>query len=306
MIQIPRPGLALARSQHGLVTLEQLAAAGVTARTRSRLLTGGQLVPVAQGVSRIASHPVTFEQRCLGALLAAPSAALSGPSAGRIFGLRRCTTDDVHLLARNTVTLDGVVAHRTTLLRPTDITTVGAFRLLRPARLICDLAVYLSDDDLDSVIEQVLERRMASMSLIRAVANEFTAPGRNGTKRLRRVLNGRAGWTRPGESDLERRLCRALADRSLDVVPQFDVELDGGRHVRLDLALPAVRLAVEVDHATWHAGRLDVERDKRRDRQLTRLGWTVVRVTDRDIESRLEETVDEIVMIARRLESAAS
>ena len=231
---------------------------------------------------------------------------LSGPSAGRIYGLRRCTADDVHLLARNAVTLDGVVAHRTTLLRPTDVTTVGAFRLLRPARLICDLAVYLSDDDLDSVIEQMLERRIASMAVIRAVANEFKAPGRNGTKRLRRVLNGREDWTRPAESDLERRLARALAGRGLDIVAQLDVELDGGRHVRLDLAVPAVRLAVEVDHATWHAGRLDVERDKRRDRQLARLGWTVVRVTDRDIQSRLPETVDEIMMIVHRLESAAS
>lgn len=306
MIQIPRPGLALARTQHGLVTLAQLEGAGVTARTRSRLLAGGQLVPVAQGVYRIASHPLTFEQRCLGALLAAPDAALSGPSAGRIFGLRRCATDDVHLIARKAITLDGVVTHRTTLLRSTDVTTAGPFRLLRPARLVCDLAAYLSDDDLDSVIEQVLDRRMASMSVIRAVADEFTAPGRNGTKRVRRVLNGRADWTRPGESDLERRLARALADMGLDVVAQLDVELDGGRRVRLDLAVPAVRLAVEVDHATWHAGRLDVERDKRRDRQLTRLGWTVVRVTDRDIESRLPETVDEIMTIARRLESAAS
>ena len=70
------------------------------------------------------------------------------------------------------------------------------------------------------------------------------------------------------------------------------------------MAMPELRLGIEVDHVTWHGGRLDVERDKRRDRDLARLGWQVVRVTDGDVEHRLAATVDDLIAIARRRRAA--
>jgi very-short-patch-repair endonuclease len=73
--------------------------------------------------------------------------------------------------------------------------------------------------------------------------------------------------------------------------------------VFLDLADASLRLGVEVDHVTWHGGRLDAQRDKRRDRQLARLGWTVVRVTDDDVTRRLDEAVQHIIDIAALCEA---
>jgi very-short-patch-repair endonuclease len=186
------------------------------------------------------------------------------------------------------------------LLGPDDAVVRDAIRLLRPARLLCDLAGHLDDMALESVLEQMLDRRMLSIQSARAAAKRFVAPGRPGSLRLGRVLDSRPDWLKPAESDLELRMWRALSGRGLEVERQYPVLLDTGRKVRLDIAIPTIMLAIEVDHATWHGGRLDAQRDKRRDRELTRLGWTSTRVTDADIEERFEATVGDVLAIVER------
>jgi len=296
MNELPRPLLAVARSRHGLVTADDLDRFGVGRNQRRRLVASGVLVRVHRGVLRFASHPVTFEQRCQAALLFAPDAVLSGPTAGRIWGLRKVFTDDVHILARRTIHVTTINAHQTDLLRDADITTQRELRVLRPARLLCDLAWHLDDAALESVFEQMLERRMTTVETVRRAARAFCAQGRPGSVRLARVIESRREWLRPADSDLELRLHRALSEAGLELERQVFVELDSGV-VAIDLADRATRFGIEVDHVTWHHGRLDLERDKRRDRQLTRLGWTMSRVTDSDVDQRLAETVDQLVGI---------
>jgi very-short-patch-repair endonuclease len=297
MFLLPRDLHATARTQFGLVTVEQLNQAGVRGRRRMAAFNEGQLVPLFDGVYRLASHPDSFDQRCLAAILAAPGACLSGPTAGRLYGFRKVYTTDVHLLAWNTIELPGVAAHRSSFLRPADITTWGRLRILRPARLICDLARFLSHEDLESVIEQAIDRSLVDMALMRDIARLFARPGRDGSARLARVLDHRADWLRPADSHLEVALSRSLRSRGVQLVPQYSVQLDDGEVVRLDLAVPELRFGIEIDHVTWHGGRLDVQRDKRRDRRLMLVGWTVARVGDEDVTRRLATTTDELVRI---------
>lgn len=298
MQPLPRQLISIARGRHGLLTSEQLAI--VSGRQRNSLIESGQVVIVHRGVYRLASHAESFEQRCLAACLAAPDAALSGPTEGRLLGLRRVTTDDVHILARRTILLQGVVAHRTTMLTTGDVQMRGDLRVLRPARLACDLAAHVDDAVLESVIEQMIDRGLVALPTLRSMARRFCTPGRNGSARLARVLDGRPNWRRPVDSDIELRLLRALTGRGLVVTTQEPVRLDGGRTIHLDLAIAELGVGIEVDHVTWHGGRLDVQRDKARDRALMRLGWTVIRVTDEDIERRLPMVVEDIIEIAAR------
>ena len=104
------------------------------------------------------------------------------------------------------------------------------------------------------------------------------------------MLDSRRDWLKPVDSDLELRVWRGLADRGHQLSRQVTVRLDTGGTARLDLGDVEMRLGIEVDHVTWHGGRLDAQSDKRRDRLLLRLGWTVVRVTDEDIEQRFVAT----------------
>lgn len=300
MVTLPRPLLAVAREQRGLLTTDNLYTHAVSRSARGRLLTSGMLVAVHKGVYRLGSHPTTFEQRCLAALLFAPDAVLSGLTAARVWGLRKAMTDDIHILAKRTIHLREISPHTTDLLSDADIVERHRLRLLRPPRLLCDLAWQLDDASLESVFEQMLERDMLSVDAARRAARAFCTRGRPGSVRLARVLDGRPAWLKPADSDLELRLWRALSAAGLQMQRQYRVELDAGV-VYLDLAEPSIRFGVEVDHVSWHGGHLDAERDKRRDRELTRQRWTMCRVTDDDVTNHLHHTVRQLTDIASTL-----
>ena len=72
------------------------------------------------------------------------------------------------------------------------------------------------------------------------------------------------------------------------------MRLPDGRTVHPDLVWPEARLAVEVDHVTWHGGRIESTYDKWRDRQMRLPGWEVDRVTDADICKRPVGTVRDL------------
>lgn len=306
MQAFPPSLIATARRQFGLLTVDDFQIAGVSQHVRSAAISAGVLAPVHRTVFVLTSHEQTFEQRCAAACLAVPDAALSGPTAGRLLGLRRVTTNDVHVVANRMIKLNDVVAHRTNFWRPLDIDRRGPLRILKPARLACDLASFLDDEGLESVIEQLIDRRWVQIDAMRDLARQFMASGRNGTARLGRVLDHRPNWRRPVGSDLELRLLRVLEQRGLSLSNQVRVTLDTGRDVLIDLADPVIKFGIEVDHVTWHGGRLDAQRDKVRDRMLTRQGWTIVRVTDDDIERRFAATVDQLVEIADIARARAS
>lgn len=297
MKPFPRALTEVVRRQRGLVTATQLVDHRIVGRRRTEALQAGTIVTVHRGVYRFGTHPVTFEQRCLGALLAAPSAVIAGPTAGRLYGLRKVATEDIHVISRSTVFLEDIHAHKTDLLDRSDRRIIDGLRVLAPTRLLCDLAWHLDDAALESVLEQMLQRRLLTVPAARAQARRFRTRGRPGSRRLGRTLERRPEWLRPVDSDLELRLWRALRARGVMLERQVPVQLDGGETIRLDLASPALRLAIEVDHVTWHGGRLETQADKRRDREMSRLGWVVSRVTDHDIEHLLPETLDQLVAI---------
>ena len=71
--------------------------------------------------------------------------------------------------------------------------------------------------------------------------------------------------------------------------------LPNGVLIHPDVAVPDARWAVEVDHVTWHGGRLDAQRDKGRDRQARWIDWQVDRVTDHELRDDFQATIGELV-----------
>ena len=63
---------------------------------------------------------------------------------------------------------------------------------------------------------------------------------------------------------------------------------------KVDLALPEVMLAVEVDGNT-HKTKLGRERDAKKDRVLSGLGWTVLRFSNREIASGTSACAQEVL-----------
>src|SRR5690606_14427831 len=140
------------------------------------------------------------------------------------------------------------------------------------------------------------------------VRRRLSGRGRPGLARVNRVLSRRAAWQRPAGSGLELRVLRALETRGVTgIVRQPPLRLPDGVVIHPDGAIPALRWAVEVDHVTWHGGRLDAQRDKGRDRKARRIGWQVDRVTDVELAERFDDTIGDLIdlITLRRRELAA-
>jgi very-short-patch-repair endonuclease len=106
------------------------------------------------------------------------------------------------------------------------------------------------------------------------------------TARRTALLRERAAGMRAALTPSEAALWQALRGRQLGVAFRRQVVI-GGAFIA-DFAAPAARLVVEVDGG-YHAERRGA--DARRDRELRRLGWRVVRLPARLVAERLAEAV---------------
>lgn len=82
----------------------------------------------------------------------------------------------------------------------------------------------------------------------------------------------------PAQSGLEQDFVAAIRSVGLpEPQRQYPLRLLSGESIRLDLAWPEVKLAVEPGHSWWHGGDLGVRRDIARDRACGEVGWYVAR-----------------------------
>ena len=289
------------RLQHGVVSAEQLAAHGITAQQRQTLVRTRVFRPLHQGVYVSTAVSLSIAARCVAACLAVPDLVISGPTAARLRNLRKVSDNtDIHALGLHGPTrLAGVVVHRTNQLDFANDVEVrpDGIRMLRPARLAFDLARFLDDQSFESVVEQMIDRQLCNIPRFFATGRRLKRPGREGTARFARVLAKRPAWAKPKDSDLEVELLRALSDRGVVLVPQFELELPDGSVVHLDGGDSGRRFGVEVDHVTWHGGRVSRVYDKWRDRQTDRLGWVIPRVPDEELRDHWVMTLNDLVEI---------
>ena len=295
-------------AHHGIIDHARLHEFGVLGHHLDRLVRAGHLVRVHRSVYRSAQWPVTTFGRGLAACLAVDGGVLSHRWAGTLWELRKCppvgAADAVELLVRSgrQPRTPGITARRTDRLGDEDVVKrPDGIRLTNPARTACDLAVHLDEDDLASVLEQVMDRYRIQFVTVLRTATRLISPGRPGGARLGAVLYGRPVGGRPMGSHLERRVLQALRATGLaEPVRQHPITLDTGVEVHADLAYPSIGLVVEVDHRTWHSG-AQMALDKRRDRLVALAGYQTIRITDDDVAHRLAETADQIARLHHRL-----
>jgi hypothetical protein len=292
------------RDHHGVVASDELARLGITDGQRRLLVESGVLTVVHEGVYQCAATPDSFESRCAALCAADASLVIACMSAGRLWGLRRCAdAPDVHVMtARLTKpVLHGALVHRTSSLPPMDVVVwPDGIRVTSPPRTVFDLARHLGDLDLESVIEQVLDRRHCTVPTLYAVGRRLCRRGRPGSDRFARVMSSRPAWRRPADSHPEVVLRGALASAGLrGLVTQPAVKLPDGSVIHPDLGIPGDGFYIEIDDAAWHAGRLDAAYDRRRDRLVRLTGATVERVDTSDVTGRLAATVSELLAAHR-------
>jgi very-short-patch-repair endonuclease len=294
---------ATVATRHGIVTHAELSADGVTHHAVRRLVEHGVLIAVHKRVYRFTTSPDTFESRCAAACAADPFAIVSGVAAARLWQFRHVWRPDVpHLLVGHdrTPVTRGVVLRRSNMISDVDVVERrDGIRVASPPRAWFDCARDVDDGRFERLTEWVLDQH-CTVPTLWETARRLQARGRPGLARVKRIMEARDDWQKPAGSGLELRVLKALEHRGIRLIRQYPLRLADGTTIHPDGADPSIRWAVEIDHVTWHGGRLDAQYDKRRDRAARLAGWQVERVTDLELADGFTVVIDQLVALHRQ------
>jgi very-short-patch-repair endonuclease len=287
--------------QHGVVSREQLLAAGQTPRVIRRAVEAGRLRLVFRGVYAVGHVALRREGWWMAALLACgEGAALSHRTAATVWGL---TTGPTLPIDVTTSTDHGrkhrqITTHRM-LVAPLDAVVRDNLRVTTPSRTIVDLAATLKGRALREVVERAQDLNRFDPTDIRDTLAH--TPRRPGTKRLNDLITLMAPDDDNARSHLER-LFLALTRKAKLPKPTANHEIAGRRR---DFAWPDQRLVVETDGYRYHASRTAKRRDNRRDRELTAVGWRPVRFTYEEVAFEPSMVGEELAQLLRNARTAA-
>jgi very-short-patch-repair endonuclease len=264
----------LAARQHGVVTLLQLLAAGLTrAAIRHRERTG-RVIRLSRGVYAVGHAGLPYEGRVLASVLACGEGAAAGRlTAAYLLGASRFGRPalDAVVVPQQRRARAGIRLHASTTLRPADVTTHRGIPITRFARTVVDLEDVLTAHQAANVLHRGAYRGLFGELALR----DQLARARR-TKVVRRALDlylsGSAGT-------------RSLAEdaflRLVTQEPLVNTHLLGEE---VDFFWPDRRLVVEID-GPHHGRRTTREDDRRRDAKLTAAGYAVTRFADGDVHS---------------------
>lgn len=182
--------------------------------------------------------------------------------------------------------------------------TVDGIPCTSPARTLVDLAGVVSTRTLRSAFERAAARRMLDLAQVEAALT----PGRRGAKALRGLIDE---WRQAAPASKTQKLKSPLEAMVLPLVLGHEVptpranapvRLAEGRQIEVDFLWEQQRFVLEADSRDFHATAVAFERDRWRDRELMRAGYTSLRVTRLQAESEADAIAE---TIASRLQSGA-
>lgn len=270
----------LAARQHGVLTRQQLAGAGVSKGTIDRRLESGRLKPIHRGVYLVGPVLPPFALEMAACLACGPMAVLSHRSAAAVWGFvpagRRRTMDVIIKPGGGTRRL-GITTHRPEGVEPDETTVFEGVPITTPGRTLYDIARVLRPKALERAISEAFAGGRITPDELATVGRRYA--GRPGGRRLVEAI-GEDG-PRLTRSEAEARFIRLLSRAGLPK-PRVNRVLAG---YEVDFHWPEERLVVEIDGFAYHGSRRSFESDRARDADLSRAGFQVVRVTWNQLSS---------------------
>lgn len=239
-------------------------------------------------------------------LACGPAAALSHLAAAALHRMRASAASliDVSVMRPSSVARPGIRVHRSAHLTRADVTQIDAIPVTSVPRSLLDLAVVLTDSQLERTCEQaVLEGLFDMRAMSELLARSH---GQRGVRKLRGVLaRGDLGQDVPA-SGLERRF-RDLCERAGLPPPEINRHLLlGNEYHKVDFLWRRERAVIEVDGARYHSTGWQRSRDAERDGLLRAQGYRAARIREEEIASRPERAAQTAVALIEESRRAAS
>jgi hypothetical protein len=282
----------IAGRQHGIVTLGQLEAVGLTRYAVAQRAKKGRLHRVHQGVYAVGHQAPSWHGRWIAATLACgEGAVLSHGSAASLWGLLKPIDGPIHVSIPSTSGRSkrrGIHLHRApSLAEPSPSPSYPRQAGGRRGRL---LATHRDNIPVTTVARTIEDLRTSSLPeyLVRRAIRQAELKG----MKLAGIETDRT------RSDLESAF---LALFTAHGIPAPEVNPKLGRY-EIDFLWRDQRLIVEADTWTYHRGSISFEDDHARDLDLRRQGYAILRFTDRQLESEPERIAADI---RKELDAAA-
>ena len=271
---------ALVVRQHGVVARMQLIDLGLTGRAIEHRLETGRIEAVHRSVYAWSRTLLSFEGRCMAAVLAVgPDAVVSHQSAAALWGIRPGRGDPIHVTAPRKIKRREGIATHTAPLAPDERCENRGIPLTSPARTIFDMAAILKPQPLGRAIREADFLRLSGGPSLAVLSERY--PGRAGAPAIRATLDRGPGP--PTRNELEEMFLALIEDEGLPR-PEVNAVIElANSHPEPDFVWRAERLVVELDGYQSHGTRHAFEDDRERDRLLQAAGWRVVRITWRQL-----------------------
>jgi len=266
----------LAARQHGVVSVDDLRACGLSNKAISVRVANGRLHPLHRASYAVGHGNPTREGWMLAAVMACgANALLSHLSAAALPNIIRWEDryPDVLVLSESAPQHPRINGHRTSYLPPEHTTTWRGIPMTTAERTLLDLAGVLPEDRLRRAIRQSQFLGFTTLGSLVAV---LSGPGpKRGRKTLAKVI---ATGAAPTQSELE--------DAVLDLIlrggfthPAVNAPLYlAGRRVVPDFLWPGAKLVIEAD-GPHHDDPFERAADRERQHVLEAHGYRVLRVT---------------------------
>jgi very-short-patch-repair endonuclease len=288
----------IAERQHGVVSSRQLYRAGVSKDALRRRVEAGRLHRLHQGVYAVGHRAISFQSRCMAAVLACAGAspaddddaegstvlgywgaAVSHRSAAAIWQLLPDADGPVDVSVPGDggrAARRGINLHRSLTLLPAAVTLRGGIPVTTPARTIADLRLAASRTGCRLLTQKELRRAIRQAEVLGLPIAD--APGRDRTR-----------------SDLERDFL-ALCRRHRLPGPEVNVWVSEDL---VDFLWRRSRLIVETDGYVYHRGRAAFEDDRERDLRLRAAGFDVIRVSEKQVDEEPERVAEAVAAALR-------
>jgi hypothetical protein len=207
----------LANGKKGLVTREELLAAGLSEGQVDWRVQSGLLIPDYDGIYRLGHRAPNLESSYLAAVLACGEGALlSGRAAAHLYGLIRRRPPQPEVTTTNKREPPGVLVHRKRVIHPRDATEYRGIPVTTVPRTVADAAGGSTPADLALLFHEARIRYGVKPEYVEAVLARSRI---RGAAKLRRVI---WGDERVLLSELERGFIALLQSHELPL-PQTNI-----------------------------------------------------------------------------------
>ena len=278
----------LATRQHGVVATRQFAELGYGRNAVAKAARVGRLHRVHRGVYVVGQRGLTWQGRCMAAVLARHPSVVSHLSAAWIWGLLRSRPERIHVTCRSPRPRQRPFVVHTADLARVDLTRRDGIPVTSVSRTILDVAVTSRQRTVARHIQladdlQVFDLREMHDLLART-------KGHRGQAKVRAALALQEESPPFTRSDLERRFLELVREAGLPE-PSMNFFVAG---YEIDAWWDEERFGVELDVYETHGSPLSFEEDRVRDDELLLAGIETTRVTGPRLEREPGAVVDSL------------